>query len=427
MIEPLRRSQPKLPAPFISDQNINAVITETFVRISRPSSRWEETYFPHQWLLGRRASLWVSFGVSLHTLWISAAPALSYRLYIDQWQLSPIETTGVFAIYPLFVVATLILFGGLSDQVGRRLTMLAALFCSLAGTLMLAGAEGLAWLLAARAIMGVAVGLASGSSTAAILEFSEDPARAVAATNVAQAIGFAVALVLGGAVIQYLPWPLRLNFLMLAAVIVGLIAGVWFLPQGAVSASGWSPRLPQLPAESRVTFVTAAFASICAFASGAALLSLGGQIAHDLVGSNNTLISGTILASFAIVSAAVTGVGRKLSPRPKLIVGVGAMNIGVAMLWLAISFRGLILLVEATSLMGAGYALLFISALNLVNSTTPTQQRGGVLSALYLVAYLSMGSFALSLGVVVQFSGLATAVAAGSVVLASFGFAALFL
>jgi MFS family permease len=282
-----------------------------FTSLDRQADGLEETYFPHQWVLGRRASLWVSFGVSLHTLWISAAPALSYRLYIDQWQLSPMETTGVFAIYPVFVVATLILFGGLPDQVGRRLTMLAALFCSLAGTLMLAGAEGLGWLLAARAIMGVAVGLSSGSSTAAILEFSEDPARAVAATNVAQAIGFAVALVLGGAVIQYLPWPLRLNFLMLAAVIVVLIAAVWFLPQGAVSAGGWSPRLPHLPAESRVAFVTAAFASVCAFASGAALLSLGGQIAHDLVGSNNTLISGTILASFAIVSAAVTGVGRK--------------------------------------------------------------------------------------------------------------------
>jgi MFS family permease len=378
-------------------------------------------------VLGRRASLWVSFGVSLHTLWTSAAPALSYRLYIDQWQLSPIETMSVFAIYPVFVVATLILFGGLSDQVGRRLTMLAALFCSLAGTLMLADAEGLSWLLAARAIMGVAVGLASGSSTAAILEFSEDPARAVAATNVAQAIGFALALVLGGAVIQYLPWPLRLNFLMLAAVIVVLIAAVWFLPQGAASAGGWSPRLPYLPAESRVAFSTAAFAGVCAFASGAALLSLGGQIAHDLVGSNNTLISGTILASFAIISAAVTGVGRQLSPRLALFVGVGAMNIGVATLWLAIFFRGLILLVEATSLMGAGYALLFISALNLVNSTTPVQHRGGVLSALYLVGYLSMGSFALSLGVVAQFSGLATAVAMGSVVLASFGFIALFL
>jgi hypothetical protein len=50
------------------------------------------------------------------------------------------------------------------------------------------------------------------------------------------------------------------------------------------------------------------------------------------VGSNNTLISGTILASFAIVSAAVTGVGRKLSPRLTLFVGVGAMNIGVARL-----------------------------------------------------------------------------------------------
>ena len=49
------------------------------------------------------------------TLWTSAAPALSYRLYAEEWQLSPIQTTGVFAIYPLFVVGTLILLGDISD------------------------------------------------------------------------------------------------------------------------------------------------------------------------------------------------------------------------------------------------------------------------------------------------------------------------
>ncbi|MBV8472734.1 MAG: MFS transporter, partial [Hyphomicrobiales bacterium] len=183
----------------------------------------------HRWTLGRRASFWVAFGVSAHTLWTSAAPALSYRLYIDQWRLSPIETTGAFAIYPLFVVTTLVLFGDLSDHIGRRLTMLVALLSSLVGALMLAGAGGLGWLLAARAIMGIGVGLGSGSSTAAILEFSanRDPERAAAVTNVAQAIGFATALVLGGALIQYLPWPLSLNFLALAAVIVALATAVW--------------------------------------------------------------------------------------------------------------------------------------------------------------------------------------------------------
>lgn len=70
---------------------------------------------PPRLVWSRRASFWVSLGVAMHTLWTSAAPALSYRLYAEEWQLSPIQTTGVFAIYPLFVVGTLIFLGDLSD------------------------------------------------------------------------------------------------------------------------------------------------------------------------------------------------------------------------------------------------------------------------------------------------------------------------
>jgi hypothetical protein len=35
--------------------------------------------------LGRRASLLVSASVIAHTLWTSAAPAMAYRLYADEW------------------------------------------------------------------------------------------------------------------------------------------------------------------------------------------------------------------------------------------------------------------------------------------------------------------------------------------------------
>jgi len=95
---------------------------------------------PPRLVLSRRASFWVSLGVAMHTLWTSAAPALSYRLYAEEWHLSPIQTTGAFAIYPLFVVGTLILLGDLSDHVGRRWTMLTALVFSLIGALTLAWA-----------------------------------------------------------------------------------------------------------------------------------------------------------------------------------------------------------------------------------------------------------------------------------------------
>src|SRR5258707_6971973 len=93
-----------------------------------------------RFVLGRRASLLVSAGVVSHTLWTSAAPALTYGLYAQEWHLTHTVTAGIFAIYPLAVVVMLVGLGGISDQIGRRATMLAGLFGSLVGGPLVSGA-----------------------------------------------------------------------------------------------------------------------------------------------------------------------------------------------------------------------------------------------------------------------------------------------
>ena len=181
-----------------------------------------------RFVLGRRASLLVSAGVVSHTLWTSAAPALTYGLYAEEWHLTHTVTAGIFAVYPISVVVMLVGFGGVSDHIGRRATMLAGLLASLAGALLFAVAPDVWWVFAGRAMMGIGVGLAASPSTAAILEFTS-PARAKSAALVtmgAQAIGFAAALLLGGALTEYGPWPTRLCFWVLACFLIVLLS-IW--------------------------------------------------------------------------------------------------------------------------------------------------------------------------------------------------------
>ena len=110
----------------------------------KPPAFWQQ-------VLGQRASFWVSAGVVTHIFWTSAAPAMTYRLYAEQWHLTPTVTTGVFAVYPIVVVAVLVGFGDLSDHIGRRLVMLLGLGASLIGTLLFAVAPDVLWLFAGRA------------------------------------------------------------------------------------------------------------------------------------------------------------------------------------------------------------------------------------------------------------------------------------
>ena len=381
--------------------------------------------------LGRRASLTVAALVVAHTLWTSAAPAIAYRLYAREWHLSHTVTTGIFAIYPITVVTALILFGGLADQIGRRAVMLLGVAASLAGAVIFAQAPDVVWLFVARAAMGLGVGLTAGPSTAAIVEFStpgpEKARQAALFTTIAQAGGFAIALLLGGALAQYAPWPTRLTFWVLAVLLAALFAAVWFLPRQTPSRAGWRPRLPYLPASIRRPFAVSAVAMMTAYTHGVLILSLGGQVMYDLVGSSNQLVNGAVLSVLAIVSGIFSLAGRKLPPRLAMMLGALASTAGMGLVALAVERHSLPVFLLATANAGAGYSLLFLSALAIIGRAAPEQHRAGVLSAIYLLAYLSLGAVALGLGVVATKFGLAVTIDLGSFIIGGLSLATLIL
>ena len=292
--------------------------------------------------LGQRASFWVSAGVVAHIFWTSAAPAMTYRLYAEQWHLTPTVTTGIFAVYPIVVVAVLIGFGDLSDQIGRRPAMLLGLGASLVGTFLFAVAPDVLWLFAGRALTGIGVGLTAGTATAALVDFSAEgqSKRAASVTTIAQAVGFSGALLLGGALTQYAPWPTHLGFWVLFALIAGLFVATWFLPRrrgGPAASRRWRPKSPSIPAGLRPAFAPAASAVTTAYTHGVLILSLGGQVGHDLVGSSNALVNGAALSLFAITSGVVGISARGLSPRPAMLLGAIASVASMGLLALSVA------------------------------------------------------------------------------------------
>jgi predicted MFS family arabinose efflux permease len=371
-----------------------------------------------RFVFGRRASLLVSAGAVSHTLWTSAAPALTYGLYAQEWHLTHTVTAGIFAIYPIGVVVMLVGFGGISDQIGRRATMLAGLFASLVGALLFAIAPDAWWVFAGRALMGIGVGLAASPSTAAILEFSspEHAKNAASVTMAAQAVGFAAALLLGGALTEYGPWPTRLCFWILAVLLLILLAATWFLPRHTVGDAGGDKRsrMPSVPKDVRRAFAVSSTAMMAAYTFGVLVLSLGGQVEHDLIGSPNAFLNGAVLSLFPIIMGAIGIIARTLLPRVALIVGALVSGLGMVLFILAVSLRDLLIYLLATAAAGGAYSLLFVGGLQVISAAAPVHHRGGILSALYLLGYLSMGALALVLGAMATTRGLSLAVDLGA-------------
>src|SRR6202048_2232601 len=91
----------------------SALLSQAAGEPHRPGSCIPRDTAPYQ--LSQRASFWVAAGVVAHTLWTSAAPAMTYPLFAEQWHLTHTVTTAVFAIYPVVVAAVLVGFG----EIGR--------------------------------------------------------------------------------------------------------------------------------------------------------------------------------------------------------------------------------------------------------------------------------------------------------------------
>jgi MFS family permease len=97
---------------------------------------------------------------------------MTYPLYQADWGVSTTTTTLIFAAYPIALIPVLILFGDLSDHIGRRASMLLGLAAEFVGVMLFATAGDVAWLLVGRAFMGLGVGLSISPANVAMVEFS---------------------------------------------------------------------------------------------------------------------------------------------------------------------------------------------------------------------------------------------------------------
>ena len=103
-----------------------------------------------------------------------AAGALTPMLvvYKEQWDLAPSMLTVAFAVYAIGFLAAALVLGSLSDHLGRRPVLVAALVVQLVSNLMFLFAPGVGWVIAGRIVQGIASGAATGAFTAALVEFA---------------------------------------------------------------------------------------------------------------------------------------------------------------------------------------------------------------------------------------------------------------
>jgi MFS family permease len=343
-------------------------------------------------------------------LFASGTPSPLYGIYRQLWGFSPLVLTLVYATYAFGVLTALVLAGRVSDEVGRRPVLLAALGALMGATVLFMVADSVVWLFVARAVQGVATGAALGAASAGLLDLHprRDPAGVGLANGVASAGGMGLGVLVSAAFVELLPAPRVLPYVSLFVLFAITFVGVLLMPEPVESRSRprLTPQRPSVPPAVRRPFVLAALGVISSWSIGGLFLSLGPQLSAQLLHTTNHLLAGT--GVFALAgSAAIAQLAFGRTP-PWLGASAGsvALSAGMLLIVVASSIDSSVLFLTGAVIGGAGFGVAFLGALRALSVAIPPEHRAAVMSAFYIVAYLALSLPAIAAGVAVTPLGL---------------------
>jgi len=322
----------------------------------------------------------------------SSAPTPLYTVYQASWGFSPITVTVIFGCYAVAVLMALLVAGSVSDHVGRRPVLLATTLMQAGVMVLFIEADSVAMLIVARVGQGLATGLAASAVGAGMLDLDRE--RGAVANAVAPMLGTATGAILSGVLVDYAPSPTTLVYAVLGALYVMQFVGVVFMRETVATRPGaWASLRPRIhmPARLRVAALVAAPAVAAAWAFAGFYASLGPVVVRTLADSPSHLVGGLSLAVLVGTGATAVFLLRTRGVRFLMIFGTLSLVVGVALTVLAIGLTSLPVFFLGEAVAGCGFGCAFQGAIRSVVPFAEPHERAGVLSVVYIVAYLAMG------------------------------------
>lgn len=380
-------------------------------RIVEPVATHRSASGPRARHVPRGVGFWTVAFTTAALLAASSAPSPLYAVYQQRFGFSSITLTVVFAVYVVALLGTLLTVGRLSDHIGRRPVLAAALVVEAASMAVFVEASGTGWLLAARIVQGVATGAAVAVLGAYLLDLQPaDGSRLGSLVNsLAPTAGLAVGAVGAGVLVQYGPDPSQLVFWILGALFLVLALVVGVLPESVTRTPGALASLrPQVsvPRAARPAFLRVAPAMIASWALGGMVLSIGGSLLAGVFGLTNHAQTGLIIAVLPAAGATAAFLLRDLAPTPMTRVGTVALVAGAALILVSLAASSLWLFVVAAVVAGTGFGVGFLGSLRGITQLARPHERAGLLASVYIVSYLGFSIPAVVAGVLVVHLGL---------------------
>ena len=337
----------------------------------------------------------------------SSAPSPLYALYRETWGFSAFMLTLVFGSYAFALLTALLVFGALSDHLGRRTVILAALLLEMVAVVLFWASDSVGALLAARIVQGIATGIATSVLSAMLLDLN--PARGALFNGLGPMIGMAVGALGTSALVQFAPQPLHLVYEVLLVILLVQTVVALRLPETAPRKPGaWRSLIPSahVPTAARGLLLRLMPLNTAGWAFGGFYLSLGPTLARLVTGRNAPLIGGALIATLVLAGALGIYVVRLRPPRPLLRASAVLLGAGLALTLGGVHLHSTLLFFGGMLVAGLGFGAGFNAAMRSLVPAALPNERAGLMATFFVMSYLAFSVPSLLAGLVVGRFGL---------------------
>jgi MFS family permease len=360
----------------------------------------------------------------------SAAPSPLYVVYQREWGFSTGLLTAIFAIYVASLTGTLLVFGSLSDHLGRRPVLVSAIALEAVAMVLFLTAGNVTVLLAARLLQGIATGAALATLGATLIDLNPPhaPGRAGLVNSIVPGIGLSAGALGCGALVQYAPLPTHLVY---ALLLLGMIAAgivVARLPETSVRRPGWRASLrPRLgvPARLRPEVLALSPIIVASWALCGLYLSLGPSVAVSELGLGSHLIGGFLIALFCGTGVVASLVLRRTSTPRALLVAGSFLLLGTLTGLLGVELGAAALAGAGTVIAGIGFGAAALASIGTLSALAGPAERGELFAVVLVIGYTAFSIPAVLAGVATNAVGLHVTAVIYGLVVALFAAAAL--
>jgi len=363
----------------------------------------------------RRLSSRIAFGATTAIFLLFAAAASAptplYVVYQKEWGFSTTTLTVIFAVYVFGLIGSLLVVGGLSDHIGRRPVLAAAIALEAAAFILFFTAGDVTVLLVARVAQGIATGMAFSTLGATLIDLNppHSPGRAGLVNGIAPVSGLAVGALGCGALVEYAPAPTHLVFALLLAGTALAAAAVALMPETSARRPGALASLKPvvgIPGRLRPDVYAILPIIVASWALGGLYLSLGPSVAAGLFGLSNHLIGGLVVTLLCATGAVTAFALRAWPTTTVLLISASLLSTGTALTLAGVEIHVVALAAAGTVVAGVGFGASALASFGTLARLAAPAERSELLAVALVIAYLAFSLPALAAGVATTTFGL---------------------